>query len=252
MRLAKAVVCQLLAFGLTRLVAGHLFAILPHPVVPFVAQGVIAACLARLWGQERWWQGLHLLLPISAWLLLTLSIPPWLYLLGFLALVLVFWGTAWGDVPLFLSSNAVIEALVPIIEQERPARLAELGAGIGSVVIPLARRFPDLKIHAIEKAPLPWLVLRWRCRSFDNVEVLRQDFWQHSLKPYSVVYAFLSPLVMVRLGEQAARDMRCGGLLLSAAFDIPGWTPETRLALMGGAQKDLFCYRLPSAANGGT
>lgn len=245
MRLIKAILCQFLAFCLARLIAGYLFTIQPHLFVLLAIQGISAACFARIWRQERWWQLFHLALPLAAGLMLSLTIPPAFYLGGFVLLMLIFWGTAWGDVPLFLSSPAVIDALTVILERERPPRFAELGAGIGTVVVPIAQRFPDMQIHAIERAPLPWICLRWRCRNLGNVKVIRADFWQIDLKPYSVIYAFLSPLVMTRLGQHVARDMPTGGLLLSAAFEVPNWIAETEMALNSTPQNHLFCYRMP-------
>jgi hypothetical protein len=207
-------------------------------------QPVGAAISSRLLGQRRWWIPIHLLFLPTAFGLLTLSIPPLIYLLIFAAMALVFWGTVKGDVPLFLSSSAVAIALNEIVVRQQARHLAELGAGVGSVILPLAHRQPLLEIDAWEKAPLPWMMLAWRVRTMSNVTARRDDFWNMNLNRYDVVFAFLSPLVMPALKDKAQREMRPGALLVSSSFPAPEWSPEEVLILDDARNTHLYCYRI--------
>ncbi len=207
-------------------------------------QGCIAALLSRVFRQPFWWQPIHLLFPPAVWLMLSFQLPAWLYLLIFLLLLLLFWGTIKGDVPLFLSSSAVIDALSEIIEKQQIVNLIELGAGIGSVVVPLAKRLPDLPMTALENAPLPWLILRWRCRKLSNVKVLRVNLWDFDLADYQLAFAFLSPLVMIRLADKARRQMRPCSWLVSSSFPAPEWRPDRIVKLADRRKTQLFCYRI--------
>lgn len=175
--------------------------------------------------------------------LLTLQLPSWLYLVALLILALVFWGTVKGDVPLFLSSTAVADALVAIVDQEHADAIADLGAGIGSVVAPLAKR-RAITVDAWERAPLPWLLCAWRCRRLPKVSVKRSNLWRSDLVHYDVVYAFLSPAVMVALGEKVRHEMNAGKLFISSSFPIPDWEPESIIHLEDRRQTILFCYRV--------
>lgn len=212
-----------------------------------VAQPLLAMSFSRLLRQPAWWLPIHLLFLPSVYGLMRVNLPSWLYLFAFALMALAFWGTVKGDVPLFLSSRAVTEALAGIVEREKAETLVELGAGIGSVVVPLARRLPDLAIVAIERAPLPWLVLRWRCRGLPNVSVWRSSFWDCDLGDYAVAFAFLSPLVMDRLAEKCRREMRGGGLLVSSSFAIPRHPAQATLELADRRQTRLYCYRFAEA-----
>jgi hypothetical protein len=209
-------------------------------------QAMAAALIARTLGQPSWWIPIHLLLAPAAAGLLALQLPAWVFLLAALLLGLVFWGTIKGDVPLFLSSQAATGALQRIVEAERTERFIDLGAGIGSVAVPLAQHHPDMTVEAWERAPVPWAIIQWRSRTLPNLFAIRKSFWNCDLSAYDVVYAFLSPAPMPQLAEKALREMTPGSLLVSSTFQIPGWEPETILHLEDRMHTSLYCYRIKS------
>jgi hypothetical protein len=208
-----------------------------------LAQGTLAALCSTVFRQPYWWIPIHLLFLPATIGMLSLQLPSWLYLLVVLLLALVFWGTVKGDVPLFLSSTGVADAVATIVERENAGVIADLGAGVGSVAVPLAQRLP-IKVDAWEYAPLPWLITAWRCRKLPNVSVKRDSLWGCDLARYDVVFAFLSPAVMVKLGEKIRREMRPGSLFISSSFPIPDWAPESVVQIEGRRMTKLFCYRL--------
>lgn len=208
-----------------------------------LAQGIAAALWSCILSQQYWWIPIHLLFLPAAIALLTLQLPSWLYLLAVLLLVLVFWGTVKGDVPLFLSSTDVADTVAAIVERENAGMFADLGAGVGSVAVPLAqRRF--LIVDAWERAPLPWLITAWRCRKLPNASVRRASLWDCDLARYEVVFAFLSPAVMAKLGEKVRREMRPGSLFISSSFPVQDWQPESIVQIEDRRRTRLFCYRV--------
>lgn len=241
MQLVKALFCQLMALAVAVLLS------LWAAITPWAAamlQALLAALFSRWTGQPVWWQPIHLLFMPAVLLSQTFHVPGWCYLLGLLGLTLVFWGTVKGDVPLFLSSTAVSEAMIAIVRSEQAQSFADIGAGLGTVVAPLADSCPDLHILALERAPLPWLLTAWRCRRRANVSVKLASFWKRDLGPFDVVFAFLSPLVMARVGEKIRREMRGGSLFVSSSFPIPQGKPEAVLELADSLGTKLYCYRV--------
>lgn len=242
MQLVKALLSQLLACVS---LLGLRVAFPSISVWQFV---LIQAGLAGLFScgfrQPYWWLPIHLLFMPAVLLGLTWQIPAWLYLLVLLLLTLLFWGTVKGDVPLFLSSSAVSEALIEIINREQAQSFVDIGAGLATVVVPLAKARQDMAVVALERAPLPWLLAAWRCRNLANVRVGRSSFWGWDLREFDVVFAFLSPLVMAQIGEKIQREMRAGCLFVSSSFPIPNSEAESVLELNDRRKTKLYCYRI--------
>lgn len=211
-------------------------------------QALSAAFVSRLLRQPVWWLPLHLSFAPAILATSALQLPAQFYLLGFVLLLLLYWGTVRGDAPLYLSSAKVVEALAQIIRRERAQTFAELGAGIGTVVVPLAKRFPDLRIEAWERAPLLWALLCLRCRNYGKIAISHHSIWQSDLSIHDVAFAFLSPLPMARLGEKIQREMQPGSLFVSAEFPVPGWTPESVVDAGDRRGTLLYCYRQTARA----
>jgi hypothetical protein len=229
------------AFALVSAFPAHL-----HGLWTFgIAQGFLAAIIARMIGQPRWWMPIHILFLPTVLLATGLHLPSELYLAAFIGLLLVFWGTAKGDVPLFLSSREVFGTVAEIVDDERARRFVDLGAGTGSVALPLAKHFPLLVVEAWEHAPVPYAVLAWRGRRLANLRVLRRSFWECDLTGCDVAFAFLSPAVMEQIGAKVRREMLPGKLFVSSSFEVPGWLPERVLKLDDRRQTTLYCYRIP-------
>jgi hypothetical protein len=241
--LLKALAAQALGLIFTAALA-WLFPALFHSVgLLALLQGSTAALWCQVLRQPYWWIPIHVAFLPTAIILLTLNLPSWLYLLTALLLTLVFWGTVKGDVPLFLSSTAVADAVAVIVDQENASTFADLGAGIGSVAAPLAHH-RQLKVDAWERAPLPWLIAAWRCRKLPNASVKRASLWGCNLACYEVVFAFLSPLVMDDLGKKIIDEMSSGSLFISSSFPIPDWEPESIVQINDRRRTKLFCYRV--------
>ncbi|MCF7987958.1 MAG: hypothetical protein K9L60_10360 [Methylovulum sp.] len=244
MNLIKAIAAQLLGVALVMGLARFLPPDWHELRTLVMIQGIAAASCSRLLKQPSWWLVIHVLFLPLALGLLTLALPPLLFLVLAVLMLLVFWGTLKGDVPLFLSSQAVPEALNDLIKQEHICHFAELGSGTGTVAIPLARYQVQLNIEAFEHAPLPWLISVYRSRKLSNINNRRESFWLADFAQYQAVFAFLSPAVMTSLGEKIKREMPKGGLFISSSFPVQGWQPERILQLNDRRKTVLYCYRI--------
>ncbi|MDD3482757.1 class I SAM-dependent methyltransferase [Azovibrio restrictus] len=210
------------------------------PVAAAIGGAAFAA--ARLTRQPWWWQIIHLLFAPLLWAGLQLQISPLWYLGMFMALFLIFRGAASGQIPLYLSGANTAPRLAALLP--RQARMLDIGAGIGSLLLPLGSQRPDLHLSGIENAPLPWLAGWLRTRG-KGIAWCWGDLWQHRLAPYQTVYCFLSPAPMIALWHKACQEMHPGALFISKAFPIPGQVPE---ALAGPAENPvdrLYIYRIP-------
>lgn len=243
MPLVKALTCQFSALIITFLVANWL-PIFHHPIVFLLSQTMLAVGGSLLIRQPTWWIPIHLTFLPSVFVFFTLAIPAWLYLLIVTMMTLIFWGTIRGDVPLFLSSTEVAQAVSVFLEKEDANKFADLGAGVGSVAIPVADNFPNLNVDAWERAPLPWLISLWKGRKLVNYRALRGNFFTADFGDYGVIFAFLSPAAMPEVSEKIKREMKSGTLFISSSFPVLDWQPERIVRLNDFRKTVLYCYRI--------
>jgi hypothetical protein len=244
MTLLRALFCQIAAFSLTFLTAKGL-PLFHNPIVFLAMQSGLAIIGSFLLRQPTWWIPIHLLFLPSVFVFFTFALPAWFYLLTVVILTLIFWGTVRGDVPLFLSSSEVAETVISLLEKEHAKTFTDLGAGVGSVAIPVANYLPEINVEAWECAPFPWLICQLRGRFLANYVATRRNFFDADFEKYDVVFAFLSPLAMPDVSKKIKREMRSGTLFISSSFPAPNWQPEKVHNLNDRRKTTLFCYRLP-------
>ncbi len=218
-------------------------AALPWPQTAF-AIGTVALLLATLSRQPWWWRVVHALFAPLAWGVSLLQLDPAWFLLAFMLLLLVHRGALSGQIPLYFSSRQTVDALAALTRDCHDLRFLDLGAGIGSIVQPLAVARPDARFTGIENAPATWLVGRVRTAGTANCAWRWGDLWQADLAAYDVVYAFLSPAPMAALWEKVVREMRPGSLFISNSFAVPGVTATHEVDVGDRRHSRLFCYRV--------
>jgi hypothetical protein len=242
---AKIVFIQLLA----AVSAWMVVAPLAQPVQWGGLAGLITLPLAtmlRIKGLARW--GCLLFLPLVG-LALSAHMSPWVYFVGLL-LTLGFGRNALAErVPLYRSSEAVLEALAERLPQG--TRLLEAGCGDARLVLELAKRRPDIEIIGVENAWLTWCWARlrwWRQGRSSNVRIQFGNFWELDWSAYNAIYVFLSPEPMARLWRRFLVSAAPGSLLLSNSFAIPGVEADETLALGGPLQQTLLIWHHPHGA----
>lgn len=218
---------------------------LPMTVLVLV-QAVLAGCLARVFGLPSWWQAIMACFLPAVLVVGGMGLPGWIWPLGLALLLLVFWRSFSGQVPLFLSGPRARATLAGLLPDVEGARVLDMGAGTGGVIASLLQRRPDLAYSGLEWAPVPWLIgwLRWRLREL-RVDWRRQDYWCEDLAPYALVYAYLSPAAMPELARKAWSEMRPGSVLVSYRFAIEGMPADEIIPVGTGKGDCLHVWRFP-------
>ena len=150
------------------------------------------------------------------------------------------------------SSRRAVQQVLQLVVPHRSGSIYELGAGWGSLAIPLAKAFPDRRIIAYELSTIPWLFLwlRVRVSVLKNIEVVRRDFFRDDLGSAGVVVCYLYPGSMVRLSTKLQSELSPGTVVVSNTFALPGWAVEQQSQL-----KDLYrtkIYRFVVDKDSGT
>ena len=205
-------------------------------------QAAGATGVAALLRAPRWWLLIHLCFLPLAIIARGLSVPPWIWLAGFVTLLLIFWRTDRSRVPLYLTNTttgASIAGLLP----STPCKVLDLGCGDGGLLLRLARQRPDCQFTGFEHAPLTWLWAWLRCRQCANIRIRYGNFWPYTLSGFDVVYAFLSPAPMPELWAKAQVEMADDALLISNSFEVSGVTAEKIIEVTDRRATQLYCYK---------
>lgn len=198
----------------------------------------LAATAARL---SWWWRLIHFGFAPLAWAMAQLAIDPGWYLAAFIGLLLIYRGALTTQVPLYLSSSAAAQALIDRLPATGRRVVVDLGAGIGSVTLAVARARPDCMVIGVENSPVPWLIGWLRSRGQGNCRWRWGDLWQIRLDEADLVYAFLSPAPMPALWDKVRREMRAGREFVSNTFPVPDVMAAEAIA---ADDRVLHCYRI--------
>lgn len=226
-----------------------LAAIKPSLIVFTGSCSLIAAGLSYWVKMARWWLIIQVLFVPALVVALTLKIQPNAFLIAFLVMLLVFWNTLNTQVPLYLSSKKVwqaLESLLPPPNPEGCIRFVDVGSGLGGGLMHLATVRPDGVYTGIESAPLPflWSWLRIRLGRYRQCRVYCTDLWKCDLSAYDVVFAYLSPAPMERLWQKVRSEMRPGSIFISSTFAVPGQIPFRILKIDDMHQATLLIWKM--------
>lgn len=227
--IAVALLLQVLGGALT-VGTAYLLATIGTTLPPLGAAfltGLFAAVGAKVARLDRWWMGIQLCFAPLVVLAAAAALPPWIWLALFSLLVAVYWSTFRTQVPLYLSSTKVRQALVTLLPQGH-FTFMDVGSGVGGVLTDLSAARGDGEYHGIESAPFPWLVswLRIRAGGHRNCHAHLGSLWNQDLAAYDVVFAYLSPVPMAALWAKVRREMRPGTTFISNSFTVAAVAPD--------------------------
>jgi hypothetical protein len=202
-----------------------------HPLILSALCGGLAAVLSQFAGLARWWLLIQFLFTPALLVMLSLNLPPNFFLVAFLMLLVIYWSTFRTQVPLYLSSRRIWQALELLLPCPSPGRhftFMDLGSGIGGVLTHLASARADGHFFGVEAAPLPFLLswLRIRLGGYRNCRVHWGSLWNCNLADYDVVFAYLSPVPMEELWQKARQEMRPGTVFISNTFAVHHQPPQ--------------------------
>jgi len=243
MPIIKALLIQLLAF----LCIAPLVVLFPSHTIPVwpLLQGIAAAMISQYAKMDYWWIPIQLVFLPAIVVALSLEISPMWFGVCFLLLFLVYGKTFKTQVPLYLSSSEVANALALLLPRKKNFTFIDLGCGCGGLLSKLNMQRENGYFYGIEAAPIPFLIGKIRTLlNQANCNVQWGDLWKKNLAHYDVVYAYLSPVPMPTLWEKACREMQPGSLFISNTFEVPGIAPEKTIRLNDFSGSTLYVWRI--------
>lgn len=162
-----------------------------------------------------------------------------------LAISIVYWSIRNGIAPMptsFKAKQALIQALPPTVS----GNIYELGAGWGSLLLPLAQRYPYSEVTGFETSPLPFFVTRCRLyvKGLTHAKVLRRDFFKADLSDAGLIVCYLYPGAMHRLKSKFEAELKKGTWIISNTFAIPGWQPLQVVEVNDLYRNKIYLYQV--------
>jgi hypothetical protein len=207
-----------------------------------VVHGLITAGLSHWRTRELWWTVFHLVMPWLALLALQWHLPLWVYPALALLLLAVFSPVLRDRVPFFLSSDQVAQSLLLVMDQRQTSSFVDLGCATGGLLMTLAKSRLETQFVGVETAWLPYWVARLRTWQLANVTIRRQNIWDTHLGGFDLVYCFLSPDPMTRLGGKFEEEADRGACLVSNSFRIPDRKPDETRTVTDWRESVLWVY----------
>lgn len=155
-----------------------------------------------------------------------------------------------GDVPFVSSSSQILKVITDADLLPATGCIVDLGCGSGKALIAFARSGCTGDLIGYENALFPWLLARFRSRSYPNVTIVRGDFRNAELEKASAVYCFLYSSTLRECAGSIFHRLRPGTLVVSSEFPISGWEPRRVLYAKGitNTYAPIYVYAAPAPA----
>jgi hypothetical protein len=165
---------------------------------------------------------LSLCIPLGVYLLAVIEMPPWILFTIFIFLFSLHLPAVWTHVPYYPTPVSVDDSLIELFNSNSGySTFVDLGCGNGRLLSKLATKFPEHQFFGYEISVLPFLIAKVRTISQKNVQIHFASFWSISLSNFDIIYAFLSPAVMQKLGEKVKKEKSGKSIFVSNSFHIP-------------------------------
>ena len=119
--------------------------------------------------------------------------------------------------------NAVLREVTKQLEHmSNGQQIVDLGSGWGTLLLPLAKKFPEHKFIGIERAFTPFYISCWRARKLPNLCFIREDFFSYDLSKTNIVMMFLIGFMMPKVTEKCLKELPKGAKIYASRFALSG------------------------------
>ena len=144
-----------------------------------------------------------------------------------------------GGGPYVPTKPEILERMIRVACIGPEDRVVDLGSGDGRLVIAAAQSGAK---HSLGYEIHPGLVRlsNWKIKKM-NLEkqalVLKQSMWKANLSDVTLVFLYQIPYAMNRIKKLLETQLPPGSRIVSHAFKIPGWEPES-------IEGNILCYKI--------
>lgn len=131
----------------------------------------------------------------------------------------------------------------------KPFKVVDAGCGFGTLIVPLAKKFPQHQFIGIEHSYIPFWIAKFRGRRISNMQIIHQDIFDYDFKDISFVICFLLPSIMDKFTKKCLQELQKKSYIFSNRFKLVGLEPFETIDL-GDNFSYIYLYEyLPTKDN---
>jgi hypothetical protein len=159
-------------------------------------------------------------------------------------LSITIWSIKNGIVPM-PTSHRQTQCILQNLPADPGPLIFDLGSGLGTLAISLARHYPKSEIIGVESSPIPYWISRFlrfilRIR---NLSFRRHDILQSSLANASTVVVYLHRAGIRNLKPKLEEELKSGVWIVSNTFAFPDWKPVEVVSTGDINNTKIYVYR---------
>ncbi len=126
-----------------------------------------------------------------------------------------------GFAPFISTKFRVILTIIKELDLTGDEVVYELGAGQAGFLRAVEEKFKNDKLVGVEYSWWPYFLARLQLSlSNSRIKIIRKDFFKINLREADIIYCFLNPKTMNKLGSKIKKECRSGTLLISYCFKV--------------------------------
>ena len=138
--------------------------------------------------------------------------------------------------------NAMIADVAEVLSKRENQVIMDLGSGWGTLLIPLAKKFPNHQFIGIEHNFLPYLISKFRARKLKNILFYRQDLLDTDVSRVDILLVFLLPRMMNKVSVKFQAEAKAGALVYVNRFQMLDMKAEKEVSF-GSRFKTYYVYK---------
>lgn len=136
----------------------------------------------------------------------------------------------------------VLDEIIKLLENAPDGQqIVDLGSGWGTLLLPLAKRFPEHRFIGLERAFTPFYISSFRARKMPNLQFKRDDFFKYDLSQTNIVLMFLIGFMMPKVTTKCLKELPKGAKAVVVRFPFTDVTPD-KVVDLGNDMEKLYIY----------
>lgn len=130
-----------------------------------------------------------------------------------------------------------------LLEERNTVKVVDLGCGSGSLLVPLAKRFPNHKFYGYEWDVFPYLLASFRAKKTNNLTIYKKNFMNEDMKSFKLILCNVGTGLKTDLGYKLNNEISKEATVLSEIFELDYLQEKEVIpSKMSGFKTNIYLY----------